>query len=57
MARMPIFAILILLAISSGCTSWTYPDKTVQRAMQYETPANSEPGVMHGSSALSTYGQ
>jgi hypothetical protein len=54
---MPIFAILILLAISSGCTSWTYPDKTVQRAMQYETPANSEPGVMHGSSALSTYGQ
>jgi hypothetical protein len=55
MARMPMFSILILLAICSGCTPWKYSDETVNRAMNYQTPENGEPAVMHGSAALSNY--
>jgi hypothetical protein len=53
---MPMFSLLILLAFCSGCASPGYSDPTVKRAMNYQTPATGEPAVMHGSTALSTYG-
>jgi hypothetical protein len=49
------FSILILLAVCSGCASWKYSDDTVNRAMNYRTPENGEPTVMHGSGVLSSY--
>jgi hypothetical protein len=57
MARLPTYCLLIVLASCCGCTSTKYADPTVNRAMNYETPATGEPGVMHGTNALSTYGK
>ncbi len=55
MARMLMFPVLILLAVSSGCSTWNYSDPTVKRAMNYQTPENVEPGVIHGSKAITDY--
>jgi hypothetical protein len=58
MARLPTCCLLIVLASCCGCTSSTkYADPTVNRAMNYETPATGEPTIMHGTNALSTYGK
>jgi hypothetical protein len=51
MARMPVFSILILLALHSGCAS---TDETTKRAMKYQVEPN-EPTVVHGSQAISNY--
>jgi hypothetical protein len=52
---MPFFAALILISVCSGCSSWSYPDETTRRAMNYQTPETGEPTVTHGSTAISDY--
>ncbi len=51
MASKPMFLFLILLAPVAGCAS---QDETLNRAMNYKTE-ESEPKVVHGSSAINTY--
>jgi hypothetical protein len=55
MARTFLFSALILFGLCSGCAPWKSSDETVNRAMNYQTPENVEPGIMHGPTALSTY--
>jgi hypothetical protein len=55
MARTLLFLTWILFGLCSGCAPWKTSDETVNRAMNYQTPENNEPGIMHGSTALSNY--